>query len=162
MRRRFLALFPLLIAAVLAAFRYFSAEKVTNPETGRSVRVAMSPDQEQALGLHSYREVLAQSEVVTSGPELELVGALSGRAASRWERFVAGGAATDRGSGAHPEPAAGGWVARIRLPGSGRLARAAVTGRALRASGFAPGRWAEARQQTFPALAEPLQLLAHG
>jgi len=73
MRRRSLTLFPLLIAAVFAAFQYFNAETVTNPETGRSVRVAMSPAQEQALGLQSYREVLSQSEVVTSGPELDLV-----------------------------------------------------------------------------------------
>ncbi len=73
MRRRSLTIFPLLIAAVFAGFQYFGAEKVTNPETGRKVRVAMSTDQEQALGLQSYREVLSQSDVVTNGPELDLV-----------------------------------------------------------------------------------------
>ncbi len=73
MRRRSLTIFPLIIAAVFAAFQYFSADKVTNPETGRSMRVAMSPDQEKALGLQSYREVLSESDVVTSGPELDLV-----------------------------------------------------------------------------------------
>ena len=73
MRRRTLTIFPLLIAIGFALFQYFGAEKVTNPETGRSMRVAMSTEQEQALGLQSYREVLAQSDVVTSGPERDLV-----------------------------------------------------------------------------------------
>jgi predicted Zn-dependent protease len=73
MRRRTLTIFPLLIAIGFALFQYFGAEKVTNPETGRSMRVAMSTQQEQALGLQSYREVLAQSDVVSGGPERELV-----------------------------------------------------------------------------------------
>jgi len=73
MRRRSLTIFPLLIAIAFAAFQYFGAEKITNPETGRSVRVALSSDQEQTLGLQSYREVLSQSDVVTSGPERDLV-----------------------------------------------------------------------------------------
>lgn len=64
---------PLILAALVAAFQYFGAEKVTNPETGRTVRVALSGEQEEILGLQSYREVLAQSDVVRSGPELELV-----------------------------------------------------------------------------------------
>jgi predicted Zn-dependent protease len=73
MRRRSLTIFPLLLAIGFALFQYFGAEKVTNPETGESVRVAMSTEQEQALGLQSYQEVLAQSDVVTSGREYELV-----------------------------------------------------------------------------------------
>jgi metalloendopeptidase OMA1, mitochondrial len=73
MRRRTLTIFPLVIAAIFAAFQYFSADKVTNPETGRTVRVGMSPDQEKALGLQSYEEVLSQNEVVQSGRELEMV-----------------------------------------------------------------------------------------
>src|SRR4051812_19924342 len=80
--RRRLTIFPLVIAALFAAYQYFSAEKITNPETGRSVRVAMSPEQEQALGLQSYREVLAESDLVTSGPELELVRRVAQRLAS--------------------------------------------------------------------------------
>jgi predicted Zn-dependent protease len=73
MRRRTITIFPLIIAIGFALFQYFGAEKVTIPDTGRTVRVGMSSEQEQALGLQSYREVLAQSEVVTSGPERELV-----------------------------------------------------------------------------------------
>ena len=68
-----MTIFPLVIAALFAAFQYFNADKVTNPETGRSVRVAMSSEQEKALGLQSYQEVLAQSNVVTSGREYEIV-----------------------------------------------------------------------------------------
>lgn len=83
-RRRTITILPLIAAAIFAAYQYFSAEKVENPETGRAVRVAMSSEQEQALGLQSYREVLSQSEVVTSGPELELVQ----RVATRLARAV--------------------------------------------------------------------------
>src|SRR6476661_6523740 len=73
MRRRSLTVFPLLLALGFAAFQYFGSEKVTNPETGHSARVAMSPEQEQALGLQSYREVISQSDLITSGPERDLV-----------------------------------------------------------------------------------------
>lgn len=81
MKRRAWLPIPLIAAALFAAFQYFSAEKVTNPETGRSARVALSTEQEQALGLQSYREVLAQSDVVESGRELEMVGRVAGRLA---------------------------------------------------------------------------------
>ncbi len=59
-RRRSLTILPLILAAGFALFQYFGAEKVTNPETGRSMRVAMSRDQEQALGIQSFREVLVR------------------------------------------------------------------------------------------------------
>jgi predicted Zn-dependent protease len=72
-RRRHLLPIPLILAAVFAAFQYFGAEKTTNPETGKTARVGMSVDQEQALGFQSYREVLAQSEVVPNGPEHDQV-----------------------------------------------------------------------------------------
>jgi predicted Zn-dependent protease len=66
-------IWPLLIAGIIAAFQYFGSQKYVNPETGRAARVALSEGQELALGLESYREVLSQSEVVTSGPEVEVV-----------------------------------------------------------------------------------------
>jgi predicted Zn-dependent protease len=72
-RRSSLTLFPLLIAAAVALYQYFGAEKVTIPDTGRVARVALSTEQEQALGLQSYREVVAQSDVVTRGPEYDMV-----------------------------------------------------------------------------------------
>lgn len=72
-RRSSLTLLPLIIAAAFAAFQYFGAEKVTIPETGRVARVGLSSEQEEALGLQSYREVVAQSDVVRSGPEYDVV-----------------------------------------------------------------------------------------
>src|SRR5688572_6878720 len=73
MRRKGLTIIPLLIAGIVVLFQYFSADKVKNPETGRSVRVALSPEQEETLGLQSYREILSQSETIQSGPEHEMV-----------------------------------------------------------------------------------------
>jgi len=71
-RRRFI-LWPLVIAALIAGWQYFGAQKYVNPETGRAARVALSEGQEAALGLQSYQEVLSQSQVVNSGPQVELV-----------------------------------------------------------------------------------------
>jgi metalloendopeptidase OMA1, mitochondrial len=82
MRRKGIAIFPLLIAGVVVLFQYCNSEKVVNPETGRAARVALSSEQEESLGLQSYREVLSQSEVVTSGPEHDLVVRVAQRLAS--------------------------------------------------------------------------------
>ncbi len=73
MKRRHIAIVPLLIAGVFVLVQYFSSEKVTNPLTGKSARVALSSEQEEALGLQSYREVLSQSQTVESGPERDTV-----------------------------------------------------------------------------------------
>src|SRR6266481_1041101 len=72
-RRRRLILWPLAIAAVVAGFQYFSSQKYVNPETGSAAHVALSEGQEAALGLQSYQEMLFQSQVISSGPEVELV-----------------------------------------------------------------------------------------
>lgn len=73
MRRRQFILFPLILAGIVMIYQYFSADKVRNPVTGRSARVALSSEQEEALGMQSFREVLSQSDVVQSGPEHETV-----------------------------------------------------------------------------------------
>ncbi len=72
MRTR-LKILPILIAAAVILFQYLSSEKVTNPETGQSARVGLSTQQEASLGLQSYRQVLAQSAVVESGPQFDQV-----------------------------------------------------------------------------------------
>ena len=64
---------PLLLAGLVMLGQYLSSEKVVNPETGPAARVAMSSEQEQALGFQSYREVLSQARVVASGPEHDMV-----------------------------------------------------------------------------------------
>jgi metalloendopeptidase OMA1, mitochondrial len=72
-RRKHFAIIPLLIAGIVMAFQYCGSEKVTNPVTGKAARVALSSEQEEALGLQSYREVLSQSDTITSGPEHDIV-----------------------------------------------------------------------------------------
>lgn len=80
-RRKFV-IFPILIALAVMAYQFFVAEKFVNPETGRKARVGMSEGQEAALGLQSYREVLSQARVVSSGPEVDLVRRVSERLAA--------------------------------------------------------------------------------
>lgn len=73
---------PLVIAALVILFQYFGAQKYTNPETGRVERVSMSPQQEQALGLQAYQEVLSSSQVIESGREAEVVNRVAHRIAA--------------------------------------------------------------------------------
>jgi metalloendopeptidase OMA1, mitochondrial len=64
---------PILIAGLVILFQFIGAERFTNPETGRTQRVAMSTQQEEALGLQAYQEVLSSSQVIESGREAEVV-----------------------------------------------------------------------------------------
>ncbi len=73
MRGKSKFIIPLLLAGVVVLFQYCTSEKVSNPETGRRSRVALSSEQEETLGLQSYREVLQQSQVIPSGPEYDMV-----------------------------------------------------------------------------------------
>lgn len=82
MNRRTLRLVPILIAGLFFAWQYFTSEKFVNPETGRASNVGMSLEQEAALGFQSYRQVLAQSRTINSGPEYELVRTVASRLAA--------------------------------------------------------------------------------
>lgn len=73
MNRTHIKWLPILAALAFLAYQYFSSEKFVNPETGRKSHVGMSTEQEAALGLQSYQQVLSQSQTVNSGPELEMV-----------------------------------------------------------------------------------------
>lgn len=53
-------------------FQRCSSETFKN-EAGRKARVGLSPEQENALGLQSYKDVLRKSRTITSGPEYEMV-----------------------------------------------------------------------------------------
>jgi predicted Zn-dependent protease len=64
---------PIGAALLFIAYQYFTSEKFVNPETGRKSHVGLTVDQESALGLQSYQQVMAQSQRVDSGPELEMV-----------------------------------------------------------------------------------------
>src|SRR5438874_10382498 len=82
MERRHIKWLPLVIAGLFFAYQYFSSEKFINPETGRKSHVGMSTREEAVLGLQSYQQVLAQSESIDSGPELEMVKRVASRLAS--------------------------------------------------------------------------------
>ena len=82
MERRHIKWLPLLLAGLFFAYQYFSSEKFVNPETGRKSHVAMSNREEALLGLQSYQQVLAQSESIDSGPELEMIKRVASRLAS--------------------------------------------------------------------------------
>ena len=72
MRRLLVRVVPILIAVVVVIFQFFSSEKFTN-EAGRTARVGLSSEQEQALGMQSFQQVLQDSDVINSGPEFEMV-----------------------------------------------------------------------------------------
>jgi predicted Zn-dependent protease len=82
MERRHIKWLPLLLAGLFFAYQYFSSEKFVNPETGRKSHVAMSTREEASLGVQSYQQVLAQSESVNSGPELDMVKRVASRLAT--------------------------------------------------------------------------------
>lgn len=73
---------PIILAGLFILFQYYSSQKFTNPVTGESHRVGMSTQQEAALGLQSYRQILSQEQVVPSGPEVELVTRVARRLAT--------------------------------------------------------------------------------
>ena len=72
-RRRKFILAPILFAAAIILFQYLSAGTFVSPETGKEVRVGLSLEQENLLGLQSFKQVLSQSQIVSSGPEFEMV-----------------------------------------------------------------------------------------
>jgi len=72
-----------LFAFAAIAFTFFSAEEQTVPVTGRSQRVALSDEQQQALGLQVYDQTLQQESglVISSGEQLEQVRRVAERVA---------------------------------------------------------------------------------
>jgi predicted Zn-dependent protease len=82
MNRTHIKWLPILAAAIFFAYQYFSSEKFVNPETGRASHVGLSTQQEAALGLQSYNQVLAQAQTIDSGPEFEMVRRVATRLAA--------------------------------------------------------------------------------
>jgi len=70
-----IALAPIMLALGFVLFKLFTASKVTNPETGRTIRVALNPEQEQKLGLEAYAQVRRDeaSKIIQSGTQFDLV-----------------------------------------------------------------------------------------
>ena len=65
-------LLPIILAALYMGYFYFS-NRQTVPLTGRKQLVDISREQEAALGLQSYRQVMQQSRVVRDGQAAQLV-----------------------------------------------------------------------------------------
>lgn len=63
---------PLILFGLYGIYYYFSNQE-TVPVTGRSQLVDISRDQEAALGLQSYRQILRQENVVTTGQNAESI-----------------------------------------------------------------------------------------
>src|SRR5437868_10778492 len=73
MERRHIKWVPLVLAALFFAYQYFSSEKFVNPETGRKSHVGLSVQEEKALGLQSYEQIVSQAPTINSGTEWDLV-----------------------------------------------------------------------------------------
>ena len=81
MNRNVIRIVPILLALVFVGYRYFSADTFTN-DAGRKARVGLSEEQETALGLQSYQQVLAHERTIDSGAEHELVTRVAQRLAA--------------------------------------------------------------------------------
>ncbi len=79
-RRLLYRVIPIGIAIVVILFQYFSAEKFVN-EAGREARVALSPEQEERLGLQSYQQVLREERTIDAGAQFERVRTVAARLA---------------------------------------------------------------------------------
>ena len=90
MERRHIKWIPIAIAALFFAYQYFTSERFVNPETGRASHVGMSTQQESALGLQTYQQVVSQSQTIDSGAEFETVKRVARRLAG-----ATGGAGKD-------------------------------------------------------------------
>ncbi len=80
-RRRGLRLWPLVLFGLFAIYYYFSHQEEV-PITGRSQLVDLSREQEMALGLQSYAEILNQSAVVPGGEIVDTVREIGRRIAA--------------------------------------------------------------------------------
>ena len=91
MPRRGLKLWPILLFVVYLGYYWLSHQDTTS-YTGRKQLIDTSPQQEAALGLQSYQEILSQSQVVTTGPLPQQVKEIARRlidAAPKVEQYYA-------------------------------------------------------------------------
>lgn len=72
MNRGGIKLLPILLFGAYMAYYYFSNQQ-TVPLTGRKQLVDISREQEAALGLQSYAQILRQEQVVRNGKEADLI-----------------------------------------------------------------------------------------
>lgn len=80
-RRLLIRFIPAVIAVAVILFQFSPSKKTTN-EAGRTARHALSPRQEETLGLQSFDQVLEASDLVEAGPDFELVTRVARRLAA--------------------------------------------------------------------------------
>jgi predicted Zn-dependent protease len=80
--RFWLRAIPIGLSLIAMLYQFVVAPHFTNPETGRTARLGLSPDQELALGAQSFAEVVQQADVLSSGPERDQVLRVSQRLAA--------------------------------------------------------------------------------
>ncbi len=80
--RFWLKAIPIALALLAMLYQFVVAPSFTNPETGRTARLGLSPSQELALGAQSFSQVVQHADVVTSGPDYEQVLRVSKRLAA--------------------------------------------------------------------------------
>lgn len=71
-RGRGFRVFPLILFGLFFAYYYFG-HRQPNSYTGRSQLIDLTKEQEVALGLQSYQQVLSDAQVISSGPDYERV-----------------------------------------------------------------------------------------
>jgi predicted Zn-dependent protease len=76
-----LRVWPLVMFGVFFAYYYFSHQEEV-PLTGRKQLVDLSREQEAALGLASYRQILSRSQLVEDGASLEAIREIGRRLAA--------------------------------------------------------------------------------
>ncbi|MDX2170275.1 MAG: M48 family metallopeptidase [Deltaproteobacteria bacterium] len=81
MRRRRVIWWPLVLFALYAGYYYLTNQE-TVPITGRTQLVDMSREQEAALGLQSYQQILSQENVIQSGKVVDVVRTIGQRLAT--------------------------------------------------------------------------------
>jgi predicted Zn-dependent protease len=80
-RRRRVIWWPILLFGLYAGYYYLTNQE-TVPITGRTQLVDMSREQEAALGLQSYQQILSQEHVIQSGKVVDVVRTIGQRLAS--------------------------------------------------------------------------------
>ena len=91
MPRRGLKIWPILLFVLYLGYYWISHQDTTS-YTGRKQLIDTSPEQEAALGLQSYQEILSQSQVVTTGQLPDQVRGIAKRlidAAPKVEQYYA-------------------------------------------------------------------------
>ena len=84
MQPRHFAILPIILAIGYILIKSVFTPTFVNPETGSRHKIGLNAQQEEQLGLQSYQQVLGQesANVITSGPEVEMVKGVARRLAS--------------------------------------------------------------------------------